>query len=644
MTVSWEQEQRLTAEEDDVEGLLLAGERALLVDGDLRASREWFHAAHREAAHRANGPAMGRAALGLGGLRLHEHRTTLEAAAIRVRQREALRRIDPQSVLALRLRIRLAGEEDYRTGGHAAALALVEEARDAGDPVPLAEALTLAHLCVMGPEHGALRLRLAQELIDEAAGTGRHFDLLMGLLWQTVDLFLAGEPHALRRMEELRGLLAASDHRMVGYAFRAMEVMVAIRAGRFEEAEALAADCAERGAAAGDVNSTGWYAGQLGTLRWYQGRVGEFAPRFAELVDSAEMSVIDFSSVAGLALAAATAGDTRVAAGALARLRGRDLADLPRSSSWLLTMYCVVETAYLLQDAETAERAYALLTPYAQLPVVASLAITCMGSVQHSLGLAALTAGDVDRAITHLDEAVSANLALGHWPAVTLSRMRLGQALACRDGAHDETARRELALAAQEAAAMGMRLPVAPDEPAPVTAERDTAAHCVRHGRHWRITLGGRTVQVEDCVGMRHLAVLLANPGTDIAAIDLAAGAETPLPGDSAQPILDDQAKRQYRQRLDQLQADIDEYELAGDTVRATAATTERDWLVAELAATAGLAGRTRRFADGAERARIAVGKAIRRALDRVAAADPDLGAELRAAVQTGRHCCYRPA
>ena len=69
----------------------------------------------------------------------------------------------------------------------------------------------------------------------------------------------------------------------------------------------------------------------------------------------------------------------------------------------------------------------------------------------------------------------------------------------------------------------------------------------------------------------------------------------------------------------------------------------ESDWLVAELAAATGLGGRQRRFADDAERARIAVGKAIRRALRRIEAADQALGADLRACVVTGLRCCYRP-
>ena len=77
--------------------------------------------------------------------------------------------------------------------------------------------------------------------------------------------------------------------------------------------------------------------------------------------------------------------------------------------------------------------------------------------------------------------------------------------------------------------------------------------------------------------------------------------------------------------------------------VRAAQLRADADWLADELRGSTGLGGRVRQFADNPERARIAVGKAIRRALDRVAAADPVLGDHLRRSVQTGMRCCYLP-
>ncbi len=639
--------------EDGVEVSLRAGENALHVDGDLRTARKWFDRAYREGERQGESRAMARAALGLGGLWVHEHRTAADAGFVRARQRRALSLVDPRSHLALRLRARLAGEEDYATGAHDHVLALVAEARRAGDPVALAETLSLAHHCVLGPGHGALRLDLAQEMIGEAARTGRRSDLLMGLMWHTVDLFLEADPHAERRMEELRGHLARQNHLAVEFVVSAIEVMLSVRAGRLAHAEALAATCAERGRTVGDLDATGWHGAHMAAIRWYQGRLPELVPMLSELVNSPTLSQADNSYFAALAVAAATAGDRRLAAGALARLCGGDLARLPRSSSWLMSMYGVVEAANVLGDAETAAQAYALLLPYARRPVIASLGVVCLGSVQHSLGVAALTTGEVGRAVEHLTVAVRDNLALGHWPAVVLSRSRLGQALTLRHGARDEGARRELDMAAQDAAALGMIPPAGPATgPAGGTAadpgERPPVAQCRRRGRQWRIELGGRVVLVDHSVGMRHLATLLANPGYDIRATDLAAGPV--LPGTAAaddaasdQPVLDEVAKAEYKRRLAQLQAEIDELEARDERRRAAELSAERQWLIEELAAATGMGGRARRFNGNDERARLAVGKAIRRALNRIMEADPVIGGELRATVQTGVRCCYRP-
>jgi hypothetical protein len=177
------------------------------------------------------------------------------------------------------------------------------------------------------------------------------------------------------------------------------------------------------------------------------------------------------------------------------------------------------------------------------------------------------------------------------------------------------------------------------------TDDARAVATCARAGRHWRISLGARTVLVKHSIGMAHLAVLLANANVEIGAADLAAGvgslrARIDMP---AQPILDRSAITRYRQRLAQLRTEIDGYEAAGRPERAARARAERDWLLAELGAGTGLGGRARSFSDSAEHARIAVGKAIRRAIDRITEADRLVGEHLRRTVNTGMRCAYLP-
>ena len=233
-------------------------------------------------------------------------------------------------------------------------MAALDEVRATGDPELLAEALRIAHHCLLGPEHVTLRRQLAVELTKAAFRTDRRSDLLMGLLWQTADAYCAGDPHAGRLLGELKEHLKPRDHLAVGFVVSAIDVMLAIRAGRFGEAEELAAVCARRGAAAGDADHEWWFGAQLVTIRWYQGRLPELLPALHERVHSPVLSAVDNSAVAALAVAAAMSGDRHQAASSLAALCGSDLAALPRSSAWLVTMHGVVEAAYLLEDADVA--------------------------------------------------------------------------------------------------------------------------------------------------------------------------------------------------------------------------------------------------------------------------------------------------
>ncbi|MGW6932063.1 hypothetical protein ACWGE0_18560 [Lentzea sp. NPDC054927] len=605
------------------ESLLEAGTRALARNGDLRTSRERFAEAYEAAQRTGDVHTLVAAALGAGGVWVHEHRTAAEAELVRSRIKHALTLVEPNSDIALRLRLRLTAESDYQANTNADVLKLLDEARQVVDPIVRVEALSLAHHCVLGPDHVALRKELAAEMIGEALRSrhsGRGGDLMMALLWQVVDHFLDGDPHAVRRLTDLRERLDREDHLAVRFVVSAIEVMLAIRDGRFADAEQLAGASAQLGAEAGDVDATAWYGAQLCAIRWYQGRTAELFPLLDHLVHSPTLSTVDNSFFSALAVAAALSGDRRKAQGALAMLCRHGLDTLPRSSTWLVTMSGVADAAHLLGDADVAREVHTILLPFARLPLMASLAVTCFGSARHPLGLAALTFGDVGLAVKHLRAAVRDNLALGHWPAVLSSRRKYAEALE-RAGETDE-ARRQLATCAQEAAALGLSAP-----------EEDLRVR--REGGKWLVRLGNRSVLVDGGIGMAHIAVLAANPGREIDAAELVAGTNA-ITGDStAQDQLDPQALRQYRTRLAALR------DLTRDLSDAERA--EHDWLAGEIAAATGLGGRGRTFTDSGERARIAVGKAIRRAVSTLESADPVIGSHVRERVRTGRRCSYAP-
>ena len=170
-----------------------------------------------------------------------------------------------------------------------------------------------------------------------------------------------------------------------------------------------------------------------------------------------------------------------------------------------------------------------------------------------------------------------------------------------------------------------------------------------RDGDVWTLVFAGRTAPLRDAKGLRDLAVLLAAPGREVAATDLAAGVArrggarrsprsaptrswTSGPGPPTGPgwpSLDDE---------------LAEADAHHDIERSARLAAERDALIGELARATGLGGRRRRLGDAAERARTTVTARIRDAIGRIERAHPELGRHLRASIVTGTRCAYRPA
>jgi len=177
------------------------------------------------------------------------------------------------------------------------------------------------------------------------------------------------------------------------------------------------------------------------------------------------------------------------------------------------------------------------------------------------------------------------------------------------------------------------RRPEEQDRPTP-------EARFQREGDAWRVGWAGRELVVRASKGMADLARLLATPGQDLHCLELAgAAAEQSSTGE----VIDDTARREYEQRIRDLQAEIDEAEANHDHARAERAQTEFDAVVEHLASALGLGGRARRSGSTAERARSAVTHRIRATIRRLGEEHPELGRHLTASVTTGTYCSYRP-
>jgi hypothetical protein len=180
-----------------------------------------------------------------------------------------------------------------------------------------------------------------------------------------------------------------------------------------------------------------------------------------------------------------------------------------------------------------------------------------------------------------------------------------------------------------------------PDEPTVV--EADHTFRC--EGDYWTLAYAGRVCRLRDAKGLHHIAHLLGRPAEPVAAAELMVALDGQGRGDrgDAGPVLDGQARRAYRLRLEDLQLQLTEAERCNDEGRASAARAEMDFIATELAAAVGLGGRDRRAASAAERARLTVTKRIRDALARIGRRHAPLGEHLARTLRTGLLCAYVP-
>jgi hypothetical protein len=617
------------------------------------------------------------AALGLGGQWLNEHRTPLERGRVLGLQRSALERLSGRTdaeATASRalLEVRLAAEAIYEGVEVEPVLAALERARAVPDDRVLAEALSLTHHVLLATGQADRCLALADELISVAAG-GDVAQGVMGLSWRAIDLFLLGDDRAGRALQVLRERATVLGHESMLHLVDVLDVMLLLRTGRLDDAEAAAYRAHHRGQVLGEVDAFNYLSIQLLVIRWLQDRHGELAEVVEAMVGSTSVPLGDFAFRASAAVTTARAGRVDRARAELDGLVAAGLADLAPSSSWLTGMACVVELAVVLADADAARQAYDLLKPHADRPVLPSLAVVCLGSVERWLGVAAQAWGDHALACRHLERAVQANLALDNRPMVAVARAELaGALLGCSWPDNAERAAELLHLAIGSAQDMGMdrraeawrdleppttaplrAQPVLPSPvPRPKPAPLDPGSPgprrgmVRRRGRGWLIALDDHRVSLPELVGIAHVAELLRNPGRRISALVLAGGADAPAALDHGDhhDVLDDRARLAYGERLRDLTAELKEAEDAADLGWADRLRIEIDALVEQLEAATGLAGRSRSFADAPEKARIAVRKAITRALDRVDEADPVVGAALRTVIATGTTCSYEPS
>ncbi len=345
----------------------------------------------------------------------------------------------------------------------------------------------------------------------------------------------------------------------------------------------------------------------------------------------------------GLALVLAELGREEEARRELEHLAAHDFDDIPRDGLWLVAMALLSELCARLGEHDHARRLYELLVPYEGRNVVA-MGAAYLGPVARYLGLLAMTVGEPERALGHLETARSAAERIAARPAVVLTSLDAAEVLVRRgapgdadratalvDRVEEEAARHGMAGAVARVADLRARLgpPVAAGR-VEDAADGALRAALRREQDVWRLEYGGRSVCLQDAKGLHHLAVLLANPGTRIAAVRLAGQDGQPRPPADL---------RAPRALAAELQEEIAEAREFNDPERVAQATAALEALASRLADSEPDPAP----GPAAERARLNVTRAIRAALKRIAEHEPELGHMLQNAIRTGSCCAYEP-
>jgi TolB-like protein/tetratricopeptide (TPR) repeat protein len=161
-----------------------------------------------------------------------------------------------------------------------------------------------------------------------------------------------------------------------------------------------------------------------------------------------------------------------------------------------------------------------------------------------------------------------------------------------------------------------------------------------KEGALWMVSYDHAVAHLPEVRGFQDIAQLLARPTEEVHCTILAGLSAGDAGGAE---VLDESARRAYRARLREIEAELAEAEGANDSARAEALAEEKERLLDEVRKATGLGGRGRKLGDGAERARTTVTWRIRHAIKKLEPAHPALARHLDHSIRTGAFCSYLP-
>lgn len=161
----------------------------------------------------------------------------------------------------------------------------------------------------------------------------------------------------------------------------------------------------------------------------------------------------------------------------------------------------------------------------------------------------------------------------------------------------------------------------------------------LKEDEFWQIEYEGKSVLMNEIKGFIDISKLLEDPGKEVHCSELMGGILT----DKKEILFDDQAKKQYHNRIAELQHDLEEAEMQNNTAAALKLQKEYDALLEHLSSSLGLNRKTRKTGNSLEKARSAVTWRIRNAIQKIGKVHPALGKHLALSIKTGNFCSYKP-
>jgi tetratricopeptide (TPR) repeat protein len=547
---------------------------------------------------RAIGDAAGLAAAALG-MQTLGHRSGAQNAELLDLLREASAQLEAtHAPLALRSRVLAALARTMRHGsGHLPdaevlrtahrAVALAAAANDAS---ALAKAKLAVHDAMWVPGTAKARLPVITEMLDAAQASGDDDLVAEAHLLRAAALLELGEPSGRDELLSYINLAADLGHARGRWGALTRQATFAQLAGRAEEAAQLGEQALELGLAIGEQDAVGCFC----SSRWSLVALGVREP--ATGLDAADPLWPMLPLLTAWPLA--VRGEAVEAAAALGDFSVLDVA------VWMGLEGLAAAAVVFEAVGSDAQRtwAYEQLSPHAGTHVVVGGCASYHAAVDHHLGALAASLGDTATAEAHFRAALAMHERLGAAGWARLSEQALARLLA----APARHAANELRLV------NGVRL----------------------------LSFRGKQAQIPDSKGLGDLAVLIGARGADVHVLTLV-GHKLARMG--ADPVLDERAKAAFKSRLAGLAREIEAADATGSRERAETLLAERDALIRELAAAAGLGGRDRRLGDETERARKTVSARVRDALSKIESVHPELAAHLRGTLRMGTVCTYAP-